>query len=180
MKKMMVLFAAVLALVVVAVPTSAGAAKAGEGESSNRASKVDATWLLEASGADLFEIQAGELAMKQGQSPAVKKLGETLSRAHSALYADGKKLAAKVVATVAKNPGPKMKAQLQALGTKKGAEFDKAYATLMIESHELSIAKASFELKHGSNSMVLAAVRKDLKMYEMHLKMAEAVMQGQM
>ena len=48
----------------------------------------------------------------------------------------------------------------------------------MIKSHELSIAKANFELKHGSNATVLAAVGKDLKMYEMHLKMAEAVMRG--
>jgi putative membrane protein len=180
MKKLMMLFAAVLALVVVAIPATAGAAKAGGSEGSSRASKADATWLLEASGADLFEIQAGQLAMKQGQSAAVKKLGETLARAHSRTYGEGKKLAAKVVATVAKNPSAKMKVQLQALGTKKGAAFDKAYATLMIKSHEVSIAKANFEVQHGSNAMVLAAVRKDLKMYEMHLKMAEAVMQGQM
>jgi putative membrane protein len=180
MKKLMMLIGAVVALAMVAVPATAGAARAGAGEGSNRASKADATWLLEASGTDLFEIQAGELAMKQGQSPAVKKLGETLSRAHSRLYGEGKKLATKVDATVAKNPGVKMKAQLQALGTKKGAAFDRAYATLMIKSHEVSIAKADFELQHGSNAMVLAAVHKDLKMYEMHLKMAEAVMQGQM
>jgi predicted outer membrane protein len=76
-----------------------------------------------------------------------------------------------------KAPSAAMMQKMKALAAKKGAAFDKAYAQQMVIGHEESIEKATNEIENGSDKLVVTAAKKDLKMYEMHLKAAEKVMQ---
>lgn len=179
MKKMIALVAVLAAAAMLMVPASGFAANpmTGTQGGGGKVSKAGKTFLVEAMQTDLMEIKSGQVAMKQGKSQSVVKLGEMLSRAHSTLYAEGKKLAAKLGVPAPKAPSAAMMQKMKALAAKKGAAFDKAYAQQMVIGHEESIEKATNEIENGSDKLVVTAAKKDLKMYEMHLKAAEKVMQ---
>jgi putative membrane protein len=174
MKKLTALVAALAVAASLSVPALGGAA--GTMNGGQKASKIDQRFLLESMQTDLYEIKGGEAAQKQGSSSAVKKFGELLARNHSMAYANGKKVAMSVGATVPKKPSAKMTAELQKVGAMKGAAFDKAFAKAQIVGHEAAIFKANNEIEHGSDKTVVALASKDQKMYEMHLKDAERVM----
>jgi putative membrane protein len=176
MKKMMVLVAALAAAAMLMVPAAGSAAMTGNEGGSGKVSKADSTFLVEALQTDLMEVESGKVAIEQGKSQSVVKLGEMLSRAHSALYAKGKKLATKLGVQVPKKPSAAMMQKMKALAAKKGATFDKAYAKLMVLGHEESIEKATNEIEAGSDKLVVTAATQDLKIYEMHMKAAEKVM----
>jgi putative membrane protein len=178
MKKTIAVFAVIAAAAMLMAPVGSSAAPAMNGTEggSGTVSKADRTFLVEAMQTDLMEVKSGEVAMKQGKSQSVVKLGEMLSRAHSALYAKGKKLASKLGVPVPKSPSAAMMAKMKALAATKGAAFDKAYTKMMVMGHEESIEKATDEIEAGSNKMVVTAAKQDLKIYEMHLRAAEKAM----
>jgi putative membrane protein len=171
MKKLTMLLAALAVVGLTTGAASAGAAAAP----STKASKFDKTWLTKAVQIDLAEIKGGEVAMKQGQSAEVKKLGEKLARAHAKGGAIDKKLAKTAGATVPKTPGAKMEAVLKEVAAKKGAAFDQAYAAAEVKGHLEAIKGAKLEIERGSSAKVKKLAKADLKMYEMHLKWARAV-----
>jgi putative membrane protein len=173
MRKLTMFVAALAAVVMLAVPATGVAAPQANGGA--KASKADQKWLNESLQTDLFEVRGGELAKTQGQSKEVVKLGEMLARQHSVSYATNKKLAAKLIGTVPNAPSAKMKAQLKKLEGMSGASFDQAYVAMMAKGHKESIMKTKVELKGGSSKAVLAAAKKGLAMYEMHLKSIEKV-----
>lgn len=186
MKKLIALVTAFAIAAALALPAAGGAAGGTTGGKTNggngggggqKTSKADERFLLEALQTDLFEVKGGEVAQKQGQSQGVKKLGKVLSRDHAISYAQGKKVARKVGAPVPKVPSAAQKAELQKIGAKKGAAFDKAFTAAQIVGHEKAIRKADAEVKGGSDAVVVALAKKDRKMYEMHLEEAEEVSQ---
>jgi putative membrane protein len=188
MKKLIGLVAAIAVTAALALPVASGAAggngtmaggnegTAGGNGGSQRASAQDMKFVREATMIDLYEIKGGEAAMKQGTDSSVTKLGEDLSRDHSSSYKEAEEVAKATGAAVAKAPSAKMKTELAKVGAMKGTAFDKAFATAQIVGHKEAIAKAKTELSKGSSKMVLALTKKDLKMYEMHLKESQAVL----
>jgi putative membrane protein len=173
MKKIMMMFTVLVAAAMLAVPM-AGAANGTSG--GGQVSKNDKVFLVGAMQTDLMEIKSGQVAMKQGQSQSVVKFGEMLARAHSRLYAAGKKLAGQLGVPVPKTPSAVMMQKMKALAAKKGAAFDRAFAKMMVMGHEEAIEKATNEVQAGSNKLIVGTAKKDVPIYEQHLRMAEKVM----
>jgi putative membrane protein len=173
MKKMITLFTVLATAAAVLVVPVAGAAKGNAG--GGQVSKNDKVFLVGAMQTDLMEIKSGEVAMKQGKSQGVVKLGEMLARAHSKLYGAGRKLANELGVPVPKKPSAAMTKMMNALAAKKGAAFDQAYAKMMAMGHEEAIEKATNEIEAGSNKLVVAVAKKDVPIYEQHLRAAEKV-----
>jgi putative membrane protein len=125
---------------------------------------------------DLAEIKGGEVAMKQGRSAEVEKLGEKLARAHSKGGAVDKRLAMTIGATVPKKPSAAMEAVLKEVAAKKGPAFDRAYAMAEVKGHLEAIRGANVEIAKGTSEQVKRLAEADLQMYEMHLKWARSVL----
>lgn len=69
-----------------------------------------------------------------------------------------------------------MKAELTKLEAAKGSSFDKAFVMAEIKGHEKAIKGAKTEIANGKSQAVVSIAKVNLKMYEMHLRMAEAAL----
>jgi putative membrane protein len=88
-----------------------------------------------------MEIAAGKLAEQKGQSKDVKSFGKTLVTDHTA--ADKKVMAlAKDEKVSLPTDMPMPDAKMDKLKTASGAEFDKMFASEMLEDHKKDIAEA--------------------------------------
>lgn len=87
----------------------------------------------------MAEVELGKLAQKNAQSTGVNALGARMQRDHGRI--------AKVLTAVSRNKGldvpvaleSNQSAQIEALRTKRGAEFDAAYVEQMVSNHEQAI-----------------------------------------
>jgi putative membrane protein len=104
------------------------------------------------------------------------KLGETIARDHSEAAARNKPKARQAGATVPTKPSAAMQAELKKLEAAKGSAFDKAFVTAEIKGHKKSIKAAEVEIADGKSRAVVQIAKQALKMYEMHLQMAEAAL----
>jgi putative membrane protein len=168
MKKLTTLAAALLAATALLTIAAAGAPAAGRAQKS-QVSGLDKEWATAALQGDLFEVKAGELAQKQGQSQAVTQLGQRLSGDHSKDYVVGSKLAKKLGIEVPTEPTYPEKWELQTVGEMTGSAFDKGYTSLERLDHKQDIEDAKTELEDGTNKAVKALAKMDLKMYREHL-----------
>jgi predicted outer membrane protein len=161
--------ASALAAAVPAIGTAAGGAKGNH----TKLSGLDEEWTTAALQGDLFEIKGGKLAQKQAQSEAVKQLGQRLTTDHSEAYAKGSHLAKSLHIEVPTEPTYPEKWELQTVGAMSGAAFDQAYTSLEQLDHMQDIEDAKTEIEDGTNKMVIALAKTDLKMYREHLALVK-------
>ena len=106
-----------------------------------------------AAASDRFEIESSRLAEASATSPAVKEFAAMMIKAHT-------DSTAKLKSTLASNPSDvtvndahnaEQQAQLDELKTKKGAEFDTAYAAAQVGGHEKTLAELRNYASNGDN-----------------------------
>jgi putative membrane protein len=126
---------------------------------------------------DNSEIQLGKLAEDQGQSAAVKRFGRTLVADHTMAKDQMDQVARQVGVTPTTDVLPDADAEMQKLKDLKGADFDKEFASHMVDDHQKDIATftAEADAKNGPASTVAA---KQLPTLRKHLRMAQALNKG--
>jgi putative membrane protein len=98
----------------------------------------------------MAQVELGKLAQKNAESTGVNALGARLQRDHTRI--------SKAFATVVRNKGmvvpvaleSDQRAEIEALSTKRGADFDVAYVEQMVSNHEEAIARFT-ALANGSD-----------------------------
>lgn len=124
-------------------------------------------FLVKAMQASLAEVELGKLAQKNAQSSGVNALGVRLQRDHARI--------GKILAATSRDKGlvaptsldTSQRAQVDALATKSGAEFDTAYIELMVSNHEDVIALYTAVAESGDKDvsqlakMALPTLRED-------------------
>jgi putative membrane protein len=97
-----------------------------------------------------MEIEAGKLAQKKGESPAIKKYGKTLVSDHTAadkqVVALAKQLKVELPKEDVKDDGMLEKARATT-----GADFDKTFAASMLEDHKKDVEEATEARDKTSN-----------------------------
>ena len=125
--------------------------KAGHEKSGEPAGKnMDETFAMKAADGGMTEVQAGEIATKNGESQMVKDFGAKMVTDHTKANDQLKAIASKKGMTLPEKVSPKHQAALDRLSKLKGAEFDAAYKKEMLMDHEKDVAEfttASKELK---------------------------------
>jgi putative membrane protein len=126
---------------------------------------------------DNSEIQMGKLAEEQGGSSAVKRFGRTLVADHTKAKDQMDQLAQQVGVKPTTDVSPDADGEMQKLKDLKGADFDKEFASHMVDDHQKDIATftAEADAKNGPASTVAA---KQLPTLRKHLKMAQALNKG--
>jgi len=133
----------------------------------------DVDFAVAAADGGMMEVALGKMASEKGVSSNVKKLGAMMVKDHTAANNELKKVAAEKNITLPADMSDKCKKKVQDLTEKKGADFDKAYADLMVSDHKEDIDDFKKEANSGKDSVLTAWARNKVPVLEHHLMMAE-------
>jgi len=135
--------------------------------------KPDAEFAAAAADGGMLEVALGKLAEKKGISQTVKKLGARMVADHSKANMELKALATEKHIVIPDNMSEKCQKQVSDLDEKKGKDFDKAYADLMVKDHKDDIDEFKKESEKGNDSEVSGWAKNKILVLEHHLMMAE-------
>jgi putative membrane protein len=135
--------------------------------------KPDAAFAAAAADGGMLEVALGKLAEKKGVSQTVKKLGAQMVADHSKANMELKALAAEKHIVIPDNMSEKCQKEVSDLEEKKGKEFDKAYADLMVKDHKDDIDEFKKESEKGNDAQVSGWAKNKIPVLEHHLMMAE-------
>jgi putative membrane protein len=133
----------------------------------------DTTFVADAADAGMLEVQLGKLAASKGSSAEVKKFGENMVTDHTKANDELKQLAQKKGIKVPETLTPKSQKKYEDLSKKTGADFDKAYAELMVKDHQEVIAKFRKQSQTGKDPDLKAWAQNKIPTLEHHHMMAQ-------
>ncbi len=135
-------------------------------------SAVDREFVRQAAMAGLMEVQLGEVADNQAASPEVKEFGRQMVDDHGKANQQLMQLAGQKNVRIPSELEGKHRETVDRLSRLRGAEFDRAYVTTMVEDHEADIAKFQRQSREGKDPDLKAFVERTLPVLEKHLQHA--------
>jgi putative membrane protein len=135
--------------------------------------KKDVKFLVEAASSSRMEIELGQLAQQKGASQQVKDYAAMIVRDHTKATDELKSLVSNKGASIPDTLMPKHRAMMDRLNGLEGAEFDKAYMSVMRDSHENAIDEFEDEAKDAKDSDVKAFASKQLPVLQGHHQQAK-------
>lgn len=138
------------------------------------AGTIDQQFVTDSIKGDTAEIAIGELAAAKGTSQAVKDFGTMLATDHGAHKQKLIDLANAAGVAVPTEPAEAGKANLDKLQGLSGADFDKQFATMMVDSHHKGIAKNEAQAK-SSDAQTAKLAQETLPTLRKHLGIAEGL-----
>jgi putative membrane protein len=130
----------------------------------------DAEFVKKATIGNRFEIAAGQLAVASGGDAKVKEFGRMMVSDHGAALKELEAASAGMNAAVPALPAldPERQAKLDALKSKKGAEFDAAYKADMKKAHDDTLAMLKAYQQSGKSEKLKAWATKILPTVQKH------------
>ena len=142
----------------------------------------DTQFLAEAIRDGMAEVDLGKTAAQKASGPEVKRFAERMVKDHTAANQKLEALAKKhkieakgTYGTPPLKPGAEAKAEKADLSKMSGQEFDRAYASEMVQDHEKAVGLFRDEAKNGKDKEVSELASSMLPTLEEHLKMARAL-----
>ncbi|MCF0073658.1 DUF4142 domain-containing protein [Dyadobacter sp. CY261] len=135
----------------------------------------DAEFAVAAADGSLIEVQLGELAQTNAANADVKKFGQTMVTEHSKASEELKTLASQKNITLPAMLSDDKQKKYDDLAKMKGAEFDKAYISYMVDDHKEDISEFEEAAKEAKDPDVKAWAEAKLPTLKHHLEMAEAL-----
>jgi putative membrane protein len=134
----------------------------------------DRKFIEKAAEAGMFEVQAGQLASSKASDPQVKSFAGMLVDQHTAANNELTQLANAKGVELPPAPKHSMRKDIEKLGKKNGAEFDRAFVREVgIKSHQKAIKDFQKASKDVKDADLKAWVDKTLPALQEHLAMAE-------
>ncbi len=133
----------------------------------------DRQFIENAANGGMKEVHMGNLGVERGQSQAVKSFAQRIVTDHTKANQKLKALANRKGVTLAADDAKMVNSM--PIASKRGAEFDREYARMMVEDHQKDIAAFEEEAKDGSDPDVKAFARDTLPTLRAHLQAAEAL-----
>ncbi len=137
-------------------------------ESTSAASKLDPKdkeFISRAVAGGIREVEAGQMAEKQGKSDAVKDIGKALVADHTKANKD--------LTALAKKKGLGLGKPTQGM-PKMGGDFDQEFLAMMLSDHQSDIKMFEQEAKSGMDPDLKAFAAKTLPVLQKHLSMVKA------
>lgn len=120
-----------------------------------------------------MEVMLGKLAQSNAANQKVKDFGKMMVDDHTKAGDELKAIAKKKNWNFSEELGADKKAKYDEMAAKKGADFDKAYSSFMVEDHKEDIADYKKAVSEAMDADFKAFAQKTLPTLEHHLKMAE-------
>ena len=106
---------------------------------SNNSNTPETDFANDAGAGGMMEVELGQLAEKNGSSPAVKNFGKMMVTDHSKLNDELKDLAAKKNITLPTSVTSDQQNDIDKLTKETGKDFDKDYVSMMVDDHKKDI-----------------------------------------
>jgi len=134
-----------------------------------------AAFAKKAAGIGLAEIETGKLAKAQAGNEEVKKFGQMMVTQHTEIADKLKAIATKQKLELPTTLDPKHQKLVEKLTPLRGADFDKAYMSAMVEGHEHAVALFKEAAASNPDPELKKFAAANLPILEMHLKDAQAL-----
>jgi putative membrane protein len=147
-------------------------------QSSAPADSATIMFMTKAASGGTMEVQLGQYAQEQAQSQRVKDFGAMMVRDHTKANDELKSLASNKNVTLSDSLMPGHKRHVTELKNKKGAAFDKAYMTMMVQDHQKDVQEFEKASNNLSDGEVKAFATRTLPVLRAHLDSATAISKG--
>ena len=138
-------------------------------------SSQDRDFLMDAAMGGMMEVQLGRWAMQLGASDAVKQFGQRMVDDHSKTNTELMTLASSKGVTLPTELDKKHQEEVRKLTRLTGAEFDRAYAKMMLSDHNKDVSEFEKQSTKGADADVKAFATTALPTLREHLQMAQAL-----
>ena len=132
----------------------------------------DNDFVMKAADGGLLEVKAAELAVKTSKNDEIKKFAELMLKDHSKANTELQLAAKKKSIETPTKLSAQSEQKLQALSSKTGIEFDRAYAAAMVADHKATVALFENEVKDGKDAEFKSWAQAKLPTLKHHLTMA--------
>ncbi len=128
-------------------------------------------YIMKAGQSDQFEIQEGQIASSMGKAPAVKNFGMMMVTEHQKTTAT----LTKAISDMGQSPPPPppltadQQAQIDQLRGMSGGDFDKAYVSQQIASHQEALKVQADYAKGGSDPKLRKVATSTVPIVQGHL-----------
>jgi putative membrane protein len=130
---------------------------------------------MDAAMGGLMEVELGRMATQQGTSDAVKQFGQRMVDDHSKANTELMTLATSKGMTLPTDLDEKHRKDVTKLSSLTGAEFDRAYAKMMLSDHNKDVSAFEKQSTKGADPDLKAFAAKTLPTLQEHLRMAKAL-----
>jgi putative membrane protein len=138
----------------------------------------DGEFAREAARIGRLEVELGNYAVSNAQSPQVQEFGRAMVRDHDAANQELTALAQRLGITLDEGLTAAQRSEAQDLMNKRGAEFDEAYVEAMVDGHQKAIDRFSEQAGQGRSEIDRWAAEK-LPVLRQHLSHAQALAQSE-
>ena len=133
----------------------------------------DKAFVKQAVEGGMAEVELGKLAQEKSFTDPVKQFGKRMVEDHTKANEDLKAAAAKLNLETGTEVSRKVKKDEAKLSKLSGAEFDRAYAKMMLNEHKSDVKQFSVEARQGKIPEVKEFAANQIPTLQQHLRMAE-------
>lgn len=145
----------------------------------SRLARADRRFIEQAAASGLHELQAAQLATTRATDPAVKDYAAMLAQHHGSANSELSQLAATLGVELPSAPPRAMRNELERLGKRTGAEFDREFVReIGIKEHERDIKRFQSASKDVKEPQLKAWIDKTLPVLQQHLAAAQRLPQA--
>lgn len=134
-------------------------------------SSQDRNFVMEAAMGGLMEVELGRIAAQQGASDAVKQFGQRMVDDHTKANTELMTLATSKGLTLPTALDEKHQKEVTKLSGMSGAEFDRAYAKMMLSDHRKDVSNFEKQSNRGGDPDIKAFAAATLPTLQQHLQM---------
>jgi len=138
-------------------------------------SQQDHKFVMETAMGGLKEVELGRIAAQQGATDAVKQYGQRMVDDHTKANTELMTLATSKGMTLPTELDEKHREDVTKLSGMSGAEFDRAYAKMMVNDHKKKVDNFEKQSTRGRDPDLKAFATKTLPTVQEHLQMARAL-----
>ena len=173
--KKLVLAAALLALAAPLHAQTAAPSAATNAEQGSMSAETK-TFVTTAAMTDMFEIQAGQFALKKADDPAFQDFAQLTIADHTKTTQQLRTMAANLRGVqLPQALDSALKQKIDQLGSLSGAAFERQYKTEQVAGHKQAVALFETYAKSGDNPELKDWAAQTLPILKMHLQHAEAL-----
>lgn len=155
-----------LSLMLAALPVAAQQAK-------QNLSRQDRSFAEHAMAGGSMEVQLGKMATERAQSQAVKDFGQRMATDHGKANQQLSQIASSAGVAPPKELPRDQRKTVDKLSKLKGAEFDRAYMSAMVDDHKKDINEFRKQADKGENAELKSFAQQTLPTLQEHLTLAQ-------
>ena len=145
----------------------------------DKLARADRRFIVDAAGSGMFEVEAAKLAVTRASNPQVKSFANMLVEHHTRANDELTKIANAKRVELSAAPPKGRRTDIEQLGEKKGAEFDREFVrNVGIKAHEKDIKLFEKASKEAKDPEIKAFATKTLPQLKEHLAQAQKLPQA--